>query len=90
MTEQTPPTYEELVERNQRLANMLVRRNEEFEQTLRIEVQKAKAQALNDVANQMHDRFTASWIRGKANEHIHGPRKIVGAFAVPETKETKE
>lgn len=49
-----------------------------------------KAQALTDVADQMRDRFTAAWIRGKANEHIHGPRKIVGAFAVPETKEATE
>ena len=49
-----------------------------------------RAQALTDVADQMRDRFMAAWIRGKANEHIHGPRKIVGAFAVPETKETTE
>lgn len=46
-----------------------------------------KAQAITDVADQMRDRFTAAWLCGKANEHIHGPRKIVGAFAVPETKE---
>ena len=46
-----------------------------------------KAQALNDVADQMRDRFTAAWLRGKANEHIHGPRKIVGAFAIPESNQ---
>ncbi|MHA7227871.1 hypothetical protein [Glutamicibacter soli] len=49
-----------------------------------------KAEALNDVADQMRDRFTAAWLRGKANEHIYGPRKNVGAFALPETKETSE
>lgn len=49
-----------------------------------------KSEALTDVANQMRDRFTAAWLCGKANEHIHGPRKIVGALAVPETKETTE
>ena len=46
-----------------------------------------KAQAITDVADQTYNRFTAAWLRGKANEHIHGPRKIVGAFAIPETKE---
>lgn len=38
-------SYDELVERNRRLANMLIRRNDEFEQTLRAEVKKAKAEA---------------------------------------------
>ena len=42
-----------------------------------------KAEALTEVAGQMRDRFTAAWIRGKANEIINGPRKIVGAFAKP-------
>ena len=42
-----------------------------------------KAEALTEVAGQMRDRFTASWIRGKAREYTHGPRKIVGAFAKP-------
>lgn len=46
-----------------------------------------KAQTLTDVADQMRDRFTASWIRGKANEHLHGPRKIVGAFAMSESNQ---
>lgn len=46
-----------------------------------------KAQALNDVADQMRDRFTAAWLRRKANEHIHGPRKIVGAFAISESNQ---
>lgn len=46
-------------------------------------IQEAKAEALTDIAGQMRDRFTAAWIRGKANEIINGPRKIVGAFAKP-------
>ena len=45
-----------------------------------------KAQALTDLADQMRDRFTASWIRGKARELTHGPRKITGAFAVTESE----
>lgn len=49
-----------------------------------------KAQALTDVADQMRDRFTASWIRGKAREYTHGPRKIVGAFAIPESNQEEE
>ena len=49
-----------------------------------------RAKALTDLADQMRDRFTASWIRGKARELTHGPRKISGAFAVTETnKENK-
>lgn len=46
-----------------------------------------KAQALNDVADQMYDRFTALWLRGKAREYTHGPHKIVGAFAIPESNQ---
>lgn len=46
-----------------------------------------KAQALTDVADQMRDRFTAAWIRGKAQEYTHGPHKIVGAFAISESNQ---
>lgn len=49
-----------------------------------------KAQALTDVADQMRDRFTASWIRGKAREYTHGPHKIVGAFAISESNQEEE
>lgn len=42
-----------------------------------------KAEALTEFAGQMRDRFTASWLRGKAREHTHGPHKTVGAFAKP-------
>ena len=40
MTDQ--PTYEELVERNRRLANIIVQSNDRFEQVLRAEVKKAQ------------------------------------------------
>ncbi|MFC4717763.1 hypothetical protein ACFO7V_16700 [Glutamicibacter bergerei] len=49
-------------------------------------IAKTKADALTDLADQMRDRFTASWIRGKARELTHGPRKITGAFAVTESE----
>lgn len=57
----------------------LITGHHEFERWLAT----VKAQALTDLADQMRDRFTASWIRGKAREYTHGPRKIVGAFAKP-------
>lgn len=53
------------------------------EEELDAEFNAIRAKALTDVADQMRDRFTAAWIRGKANEIINGPRKIVGAFAKP-------
>lgn len=56
------------------------------EPELDAEFNAIKAKALTDVANQMRDRFTASWIRGKARELTHGPRKISGAFAVTESE----
>ncbi|MGP5048763.1 hypothetical protein [Glutamicibacter ardleyensis] len=49
-------------------------------------LETVKAKALTDLADQMRDRFTASWIRGKARELTHGPQKITGAFAVTESE----
>ncbi|MGP7812394.1 hypothetical protein [Glutamicibacter soli] len=46
-----------------------------------------KAQTITDVADQMRDKFTAAWLRGKAREYTHGPRKIVGAFAISESNQ---
>lgn len=56
------------------------------EPELDAEFNAIRAKALNDLADQMRDRFTASWIRGKARELTHGPRKISGAFAVTESE----
>lgn len=60
----------------------LITGHDEFERWLAT----VKAQALTDLADQMRDRFTASWIRGKAREYTHGPHKPVGAFDIPEEK----
>lgn len=59
----------------------------EFNRWLETVRAEAKAEALNEVADQMRDRFTAAWIRGKARDYTHGPHKPVGAFSIPENKE---
>lgn len=41
-------TYDELVERNRRLANKIINHNAEFEATLRAEIHKAKNQAWDE------------------------------------------
>lgn len=45
-----------------------------------------KAEALECLASEVHSKFQAAWIRGKAREYTHGPHKPVGAFAIPEEK----
>lgn len=42
-----------------------------------------KAEALECLASEVHSKFQAAWIRGKAREYTHGPHKPVGAFAKP-------
>ena len=51
---------------------------------------EAKAEALNDLADQVHSKFQAAWIRGKAREYTQGPHKNVGAFATPETNKENQ
>lgn len=60
----------------------LITGHHEFERWLAT----VKAQALTDLADQVHSKFTAAWIRGKAREYTHGPHKPVGAFSIPETE----
>ena len=49
------PTYEELVLRCQRLANIIVRNNNATEMLLRAEIKKAKAMAWDECANHISD-----------------------------------
>ena len=49
------PTYEELVLRCQRLANIIVRNNNATEELLRAEVKKAKSEAWDECANHISD-----------------------------------
>lgn len=48
MSEQ--PSYEELVQRNRRLANKIVRMGDEFQTTLRTEIRKAKVSVWDEGA----------------------------------------
>lgn len=41
-------TYDELVERNQRLANKIVNMGDQFQETLRAEIRKAKREAWSE------------------------------------------
>lgn len=49
------PTYEDLVLRCQRLANIIVRNNNATEELIRAEVKKAKAKAWDECANNISD-----------------------------------
>lgn len=57
------------------------------DEELDAEFNAIRAKALTDLADQMRDRFTAAWIRGKAREYTHGPHKPVGAFAISENNQ---
>lgn len=48
-------TYEELMERCGRLANIIVRNNNATEELLRAEIKKAKAKAWDECANHISD-----------------------------------
>lgn len=65
--------------------------NAEFDRFITKIRAEAKAEALEELAAKTHSKFQAAWIRGQAREYTQGPRKIVGAFATPETnKENKK
>lgn len=51
-----------------------------FDQALEEVKTAAKAEALEEVAAKMHDKFTASWIRGQANIIRNGPRPLGGVW----------
>lgn len=50
------PTYEELEARNRRLANKIVRMGDEFQETLRAEIRKAKEAAWDEGYTSGHSR----------------------------------
>lgn len=60
---------------------------DEFTRWLETVRAEAKAEALERLASEVHSKFQAAWIRGKAREYTHGPHKPVGAFSTPENKE---
>lgn len=72
----------------------LIERFESLQDRFEQAEREAKAEALTDLVNTSLEtrkisKFQAAWIRGLAREYTQGPRKIVGAFATPETKENK-
>lgn len=77
--------------RDLRIAYVAMRDSELPLSEARAEFERAiaaiKAQALTDLADQVHSKFQAAWIRGKAREYTHGPHKPVGAFAISENNQ---
>lgn len=52
----------------------------EFDRVIQETKKAAKAEALEEVAAKMRDKFTAAWIRGQANIIRNGPRPLGGVW----------
>ena len=52
-------------------------------------IREAKAEVYDHLAATAHNRFEKAKMTGLAHETRHGPTKLGGAFALPETKENK-
>lgn len=60
---------------------------EEFDRWLKKVCSEAKAEALNELADQMRDKYTAIWVRRIAREILQGPTQYGGVFGLDQKKE---